>query len=292
MPNYKIIGCSTCDFDQQRMDDLNIAIEPMSFSINGCDYKNYLDNRELPLDEFFKMLDNGAISKTTQLNLIEVKDYVRFYLKQDLDILFLSFSSGLSGTYNSARLAFEELKEEFPNRKLILIDTLCASSGEGLLDYIAGLNQKNGMSLEENAKAIEDMKLKVRHWFTVDELETLRRGGRISTTKALAAKMFNIKPILVVNNEGKLIATEKKVGHKNALKYLVSRRLEDFDNNYPIVVSNATNPEDLEYLLKCINEELNEKNIKAEIIKEKVGPVIGGHTGSSFCAVFTIGKHR
>ena len=292
MSNYIIIGDSTSDISQKYVDEANAYILPMSFTINNKEYEHYLDCRNMSLEEFYKLENEGNVAKTSQLNEVFIINSVKPFLDKGLDILFVSFSSGLSGTFNSIRLAFEELKDDYPDRKLLVVDSLCASSGEGLLLLEAFKNKKNGMSIEENYNTLEDLKLKIRHWFTVDELDTLKRGGRITATAATAAKVLRIKPVLRVDDLGHLVSVAKKIGHKTAINDVVARTINDLDQNYPTIISHTNCETDAKMAYDMLKKYYDENNIKSEIILERIGPVIGAHSGPTTLAIFTVGKHR
>ena len=216
--SYVVITDVTCDLPVDVIKEHNIIVMPMKYSVDNKEFTNYADFREQSLKEFYDEMRSGKITHTMQLNSEVYKETYRQYLEKGLDILGVVFSSGLSGSYNSCRIAVEELLEEFPDREIEIIDTLAASTGEGIVALQAAINLENGMSLRENYDNIEEFKLYVGHWFTVESLEYLRRGGRVSNTAAFAAKMLNIKPVLHVDNDGHLIPVFKKIGRKNSIK--------------------------------------------------------------------------
>ena len=294
MDNYVIISDSTCDLTEEMVQNLEIHIQPMTFRIQDHEYLNYLDERELPLTEFYNLMRKGEVATTAQLNIIGIESFFRPYLEQGLDILNIAFSSGLSGSYNAIRLAAEELLEEFPERKIVVIDSLCASGGEGVLVYQAALNRKKGLSLEENSNMLESFKFKIRHWFTVDDIDTLRRGGRLTGAKAFAAKVLNIKPVLNVDNEGHLKAIYKKVGRKMALRQLVDSTINEYDksDSWITIISHADCLADANTLKGLLENAYQKEGITSEIIITKIGPVIGSHSGPGTLALFTIGDKR
>ncbi len=294
MDNYVIITDSTCDLTQELVDEMNIHVQPMTFTIKNKEYKNYLDERELSLDDFYSMMSNGEMAKTAQLNINDIKEFFKPFLEDGKDILCVAFSSGLSGSYNAIRLAAEDLLEDYPDRKIRVVDSLQASSGEGLLVITACKNKENGMSLDENADNLEICKHNVRAWFTVSQLETLRRGGRLSNAAAFAAKLLNIKPVLHVDAEGHLKAVYKKMGRKMALKQLIESSLEGFDNSKGnlTLISHAYCEEEALKVKEMLEKAFNENKIKSDIIVCKIGPVIGAHSGPGTIAVFTFGDKR
>lgn len=294
MKDYVIISDSTCDLSQEIVDRLGVIIQPMTFTICDKEYKNYPDEREMKLEDFYALMNEGHMAKTAQLNILDVEEFFTPYLEQGLDILCVAFSSGLSGSCNAIRLASQELLEKYPDRKIKIVDSLQASSGEGLLVYEAVVNKNNGMSLDENAQKLEDIKQNVRAWFTVSQLETLRKGGRLSNAAAFAAKLLNIKPVLHVDNEGHLKAVYKKMGRKMALKQLIEASLDGYkkDEEHVTFISHADCEEEVLKLKSMLLEAYEKENIKSEIIICKIGPVIGAHSGPGTIAIFTIGDKR
>lgn len=218
MADYVIITDVTCDLPCDLIEKHNLIVMPMQYSVDDKNYTNYPDFREQSLKDFYSDMEAGKVTHTVQLNSEVYKETYKKYLEEGKDILGVIFSSGLSGSFNSARIAVDELKEEYPDRKILIVDTLAASTGEGFIALKAALNKESGMALEENYKAIEEMKLHVAHWFTVSNLEYLRRGGRVSNAAAYAAKVLNIKPVLHVDNEGHLIPVSKKLVERILLK--------------------------------------------------------------------------
>lgn len=294
MGDYIIISDSTCDLSQQMADELGVPIQPMTFTINHKEYKNYLDERELSLVDFYNFIKEGQMGTTTQLNMVDIINFFTPYLEKGLDILCIAFSSGLSGSCNAIRMAKDELLEQYPNRKILVVDSLCASAGEGLLIYQAVNNKNAGMDIESNANALDKFKYKIRHWFTVDQLDTLRKGGRLSGTAAFAAKLLNIKPVLNVDDDGHLKAVYKKVGRKMAIRQLVESTISGYDKTqeYITIISHADCEEEANKLKALLETAYKENNITSKIIITKIGPVIGSHAGPGTLALFTIGDKR
>lgn len=290
MKKYIIITDSTTDLPESYARESGIKVVPLGFSIDGKNYKNYLDNRELSSKDFYKMIEQGHVAKTFQVNPEQFYDVFKEVLDNGYGILGIFFSSGLSGTFNSARMAREQILAERPDSPIIVIDSLCASLGEGLLVHYAIKAKEEGMNLIEAAKYIEQLKLKIAHWFTVMDMDTLRRGGRVSAGSAFFAKTLSIHPVLHVSNEGKLIARMKKIGRKNAINALVDRMLETYDKNSndAIFISHSNAKEDADKLVELIKEKTGLNNF---LINE-IGPVIGGHCGIGTIAVFYVAKER
>lgn len=294
MRDYVIVTDSTCDLTDEIVKELDVPVLPMSFMIDGNTYLNYLDGREMSLDTFYQKMLDGSSPKTTQLNIEYIKEKARPLLDEGKDILYISFSSGLSGSYNAARLASEDLLEDYKDQKILIVDSLCASGGEGLLVYMAALKKKSGLSLEENYKYCEDLKLHIKHNFTVLDVEYLKRGGRLKPTAAFAAKILNIKPVLHVNNEGKLVALAKKHGRRAAVNTILENALQGINttDEFVTIVSGAYCPEDTKYCKEWLENRYLELGINSKVVITNIGPVIGSHSGPGTLAIFTIGDKR
>ena len=284
---YVITSDSTCDLPQKILSDYNLTILPLSYSISGVEYSG--DNT-LSIEEFYAKMRAGEMTKTSQLVPEYVEKTFEKIINDGFDILHLGFSSGLSGSYNNARIAMEELKQKYPDSKIRVIDTLCASMGEGLFLYKACELKKQGKTLDEVADWCEENKLHLCHMFTVDDLMHLHRGGRVSKTSAIAGSILGIKPKLHVDNEGHLIPIGKIRGRKQSLEALVNemdKRIGSYKNDV-IGISHGDCLEDAEYVKKLIEKKYG---IKKFIINH-VGPVIGSHSGPGTVALFFMGEYR
>ncbi len=290
MPAYKIITDSTADLSQELVDRLGVHVIPMTFTMGEKSYLNTVDERDLKAHDFYELLRAGQTATTSQINAEYLKDQVRPYLDQGLDILYLVFSSGLSSTYSSVCIGAEDLRAAYPDRKIVVIDTLAASMGEGLLVYHAAMQQQAGKSLDEVAAWVEDNKLYLAHWFTVDDLHFLKRGGRVSPTAAVVGSLLSIKPILHVDNEGHLIPMEKVRGRKQSLKALVDHmEATGIDIQDQVVfISHGDCPEDCAQVEQMIRERLG----VTTIYTNNIGPVIGSHSGPDTMAVFFLATQR
>ena len=290
MSNYKIVTDSTSDLPVQLIDELELHVIPMLFTVDGKDYLNTPDERELSSHDFYNLLRAGKTSTTTQINSEIFKDEVRPYLEQGLDVLYLGFSSGLSSTFNSVRIATAELKEEFPERKLIVVDTLAASLGEGLIVYHAAMRKKEGLSLDETAAWVEENKLHLAHWFTVDDLNHLKRGGRVSGAAAFVGTMLNIKPVLHVDDEGHLIPVDKVRGRRKSLEELVAHMEKTAikPSEQTVFISHGDALDDAKYVEKLVRERLGVKTVYIN----PIGPVIGTHSGPGTIALFFLAQKR
>ena len=221
MNNYVIFTDSACDIKPELLKEWGVEFIEMSFRFEGEDKSYY--NNQLEIKDFYNKMRNGGIAKTSAVNPEDFSNAFSEILKQGNDILYLGFSSGLSTTFNSARIAAEELKPLYPERNIIAVDTLCASAGQGLILYLTVQKKNEGADIESAAAFAEGIKLNLCHWFTVDDLVYLKRGGRVSPTVAFVGTVLGIKPVLHVDNDGKLINITKARGRKSALATIVEK---------------------------------------------------------------------
>lgn len=294
MAKYKIITDSTCDLDQAYVDAEGVVVLPLSFRICGQEYINYLDGREQSSKDFYDLMRKGESATTAQLNIADIQTAFRKELEAGYDLLVLGFSSGLSGSYNAMRIAKEEIQEEFKDSKIMLIDSLCASGGEGLFVYHGVENKKKGMSIEENYETLLKLRPHLVTWFTVDDIDTLYRGGRLSGGAAVMAKFLHIKPVLKVDDEGHLQAIYKKVGRKQAMVQLVDSTMKTYDRtfNQCIIIGHADALEDATVLKKLLQKALEKDGLTAEIKFINIGPVIGAHAGPGTLLIASVGSAR
>lgn len=287
MSNFIITTDSTVDMPKEYVQEKNIPIISLSYIIDGVTYK---DMDGLSGKEFFDKIRAGAMPTTSQVNPEQAKDAFLPFVKEGKDILHIAFTSGLSGTYNSTRIAAEELCEEYPDRKIIVVDSLCACLGEGLLLYKAVEMKEQGKSLEEIAEWVESNKLHICHDVTVDDLFHLYRGGRVSKTSAVLGTIIKIKPIIHVNEEGKLIVIGKERGRKKALMTLVDRmeeKSQGFEND-TVFITHGDALEDAEFL----KAEIQKRFGIEKIMINGIGSVIGSHTGPGVIAIFYMGNRN
>ena len=289
MSEYVITTDNNSDLPEKYLKDHGVGCMYLSYSMDG---KNYTHGNFLPEHEFYEAMRNGSMPTTAQVNPENAKTLLEPYLKEGKDILHIAFSSGLSGTYNSSRIAAEELMEEYPDRKIIVVDSLSASLGQGLLVWLAQQKKELGQTLEDVADWVEKNKLKMVHLFTVDDLNHLYRGGRVSRTTAIVGSMLNIKPVLHVDNEGKLTAIGKVRGRKKALQELVKlmdEKIGSFGADCDtIFISHGDCEQDAQYVAAKVKEKYNIKNI----IINQVGATIGAHSGPGTMALFFVGDVR
>jgi DegV family protein with EDD domain len=285
---YKIITDSTMDMPKKLADEMAVDVLPLLFTIDGEEYR---DNFGADMDPhaFYEKVREGKMPTTTLINTDRFLVHFRAYLENGVDIVYIAFSSALSGTYQCAMQAAQQLKEEFPERAVYVVDSLCASMGEGLFVWQAAKMRDRGLTAAELADWLEKNKLRVVHWFTVDDINHLRRGGRLSATQALLGTLMKIKPVLHVDNEGRLVPMEKVLGRKKSLSTIVERLAESYDGSVKAVfISHGDVPEEARAVEAMIREKLPD----VEIHSHTVGPVIGAHSGPGTMAVFCFGKSR
>lgn len=288
--SYVILTESNCDLSPEMIKKWDIEVLPMPFTIDNKQYMGYPDGREMKTEEFYGMLRNGSEAKTAAPNPIDFVEKAEPIFKEGRDILYIAFSSGLSSTYANAKIAAEELMEKYPERKFIAVDSLCASMGLGLMTVLACDKRNEGLSLEENAKWVEENKLNLCHWFTVNDLFYLKRGGRVSATSAILGSALGIKPVLHVDDEGHLIPVSKVRGRRQSLDSLVKMMQEtvlDAKGGY-VFISHGDCFEDAKYVEKQIKEKLGSKRFYINFI----GTSIGTHSGPGTVALFFLGSHR
>lgn len=287
MRDYVITVNSTVDVPKEWLEERHVPVVPLRYTIDG---KTYTDMEGLSAKEFFAKLREGKMSVTSQVNPEEAAELLEPYLKLGKDILHLGFSSGLSGTLNSMKIAGEMLQEKYPEAKIIVIDTLCACLGEALLLYKALQQKEKGMSIDETAQWVEENKLHICHNVTVDDLNHLHRGGRVSRTTAVLGTLVQIKPIIHMDDNGKLQVIGKERGRKKSLNKIVDMAVEQskgWDNDI-IMITHGDCIEDAEYVAKLVREKMGIDNI----LINNIGTVIGSHTGPGVVAVFCMGNKR
>lgn len=290
MDNYVIITDSTTDLPEDLIQDMGVVVLPLSFNIDGKEYRNWPDGRELSSKDFYAELRKGNQAGTAAINVNSFIEILEPYLKAGTDILYIGFSSALSGTCSNGFLAIEELRPKYPERKLLAVDSLAASMGEGLLVYLATQEKKKGHTIEEVFQFVTDNRLHLCHWFTVDDLNHLKRGGRVSATAALLGTVLGIKPILHVDDEGRLIPVSKTRGRRQSLEQLVTKMAETAikPGEQTIFISHGDCIDDAKYVESLVK---NQFGVKTVLINY-VGPVIGAHSGPGTVALFFLGSKR
>lgn len=290
MSEFVLMTDSSADLSQEMVQELGVTVLPLSFTIQGKVYRNYPDNREMDLPLFYDMLRAGELATTSAVNVAEYTQAVEPILQEKKDVLILAFSSGLSSTYQASVLAAEELREKYPDRKIYTVDTLCASLGQGLLVYLAVQEQRKGRSIEEVRDWAESTKLHLCHQFTVDDLHFLKRGGRISATTAVVGSMLQIKPVLHVDNEGRLVSIGKARGRQASLKALVDKMEKTVteEGKKTVFISHGDCRKDAVAVADMVRERFGTQDIRINY----VGPVIGAHSGPGTLALFYLGTER
>ena len=285
--DFQIITDSCCDFPTPMYGQLGLTFVPLTVEFRG---NTFDDKNDDTLKDMYQGLRAGEVAKTSAVNPSRWSQAMEKALAAGKDVLMLAFSSGLSTTYQSAVIAAEELKDAYPDRKIQVIDTLCASMGQGLLVWYACKKRDEGLSLDEVAQWVLDNRLHLCHWFTVDDLMYLKRGGRISAATALVGTMLQIKPLLHVDDEGHLINMTKTRGRKAAIDAMVKKAQElgaGYDNS-TMFISHGDCLSDAEYLSRQLKEKCGVK----DVVISYVGAVIGSHSGPGTLALFFLGSHR
>ena len=287
MRDYIITVNSTVDTGKEWLEERNVPVIPLKYTIDG---QEYTDMYGLSDKEFFQKLREGKMSVTSQINPEEAKEMLEPYVKEGKDVLHLAFSSALSGTCNSMKIAAEELQEEYPEAKVIVVDTLCACMGEAMLLYYALKQKEAGKTIEEVAQWVEENKLHVCHNVTVDDLFHLHRGGRVSKTAAELGTKVKVKPIIHMDDNGALQVIGKERGRKKSLHKIVDMAVErskGWDNEI-IMITHGDCLEDAEYVAKLVREKMGVENV----FIHNIGTVIGSHTGPGVVATFCMGNKR
>lgn len=290
MSEYVIVTDSSADLTAEMVRELELSVLPLSFILRGTTLKNYPDNRDMAPEEFYRLIREGEMPTTAAVNMQEYVDFITPILEGGKDVLVLAFSSGLSSTCQAAQMAAEELREKYPERKIYVVDTLCASLGQGLLVWYAAKKRLAGESMEAVRDWCEENKLHLCHWFTVNDLMHLKRGGRVSAATAVAGTLLQIKPVMHVDNAGHLINMAKARGRTAALDALVNKAAETGVNlaQQVVFISHSDCLEEAKYVGEKLKEEYHVK----DVVYNFIGPVIGSHTGVGCVALFFLGTQR
>jgi DegV family protein with EDD domain len=290
MRDYIIMTDSCCDMSAELAEELELTVLPLSLQMEGATYRNYLDGREIGFKDFYARIRGGALATTSAVSVGQFEDAMRTILADGKDILCISFSSALSTTYQSATIAADTMREEFPDADIRVVDSLCASLGQGLFVYLCAQQKKAGKTLEEVYAYAEETKGSVCHRFTVDDLNHLKRGGRINAATALFGTMMSIKPVLHVDDQGRLINVGKARGRKASLLALVDRMEETAidPKNQTVFISHGDCLEDAQFVADEIRRRFGTTDIRINY----VGPVIGNHSGPGTMALFFLGSER
>ena len=291
MSDYVIVTDSSADLPGGLVKELGVEVLPLSFTVKGQTCHNYPDDREMDPKEFYRLLREGEAATTAAVNVAEYTSMLEPVLASGKDVLILSFSSGLSATYQSSKIAADELAEQYPDRKIFAVDTLCASLGQGLLVWYAVQEKNKGRSIEEVRDWVEAHRLELCHWFTVDDLHFLKRGGRVSAATAVVGSMLQIKPVMHVDDEGHLINVGKARGRKASLTALVDHMAQTAlapVGEQAVFISHGDCIEDAELVKADVAARFGVKHF----VINNVGPVIGAHSGPGTVALFFLGGKR
>ena len=290
MNDYVLLTDSSADLTDALVKELGVEVLPLSFTMRNKTYRNWPDNREIDPKDFYRQLREGEMATTSAVNVSDFTETIEPHLKEGRDVLVVAFSSGLSATCHSAQIAAQELSEQYPERKVYVVDSLCASLGQGLLVWYAAQERKKGRTIEEVRDWAEANKLSLCHQFTVDDLHFLKRGGRISSTTAVVGSMLKIKPVLHVDDEGHLINIGKARGRQSSLKALVDKMEKTVTEagKQTVFISHGDCLEDAEAVAQMVRERFGTQDIRINY----VGPVIGAHSGPGTLALFYLGTQR
>lgn len=290
MSEYVIMTDSSCDLPASLAEKMELTVLPLYVEVDGQKYVNHLDEREIAFSEIYAKLRTKCPAKTSAVNMQDFLEPMENLLRAGKDILYIGFSSGLSSTYSAGAMAAKELEDRYPDRKIYTVDSLCASMGQGLLVYLAWQEKQKGRTIEEVRDYTENTKLHLCHWFTIDDLMFLKRGGRISGATAVVGSMLSIKPVMHVDNDGHLIKVSTARGRKASIKALADEAEKRGINlkEQTIFISHGDCVEEANYLGDIMRSRFGVK----DVVVNYVGPVIGAHSGPGTIALFFLGTER
>lgn len=290
MRDFVIMTDSCCDMTAAMANELGLSVLPLSLQMGGAVCRNYLDGRDIGFEEFYARIRGGEAATTAAVSVGDFEAEMRRILESGRDILCINFSSALSTTYQCASIAAADLRQEFPESRIFVVDSLCASLGQGLLIYLCAQEKRAGKGLEAVYNFAEETKGKVCHWFTVDDLNHLKRGGRISAATALFGTMLSIKPVMHVDDGGHLTPVSKARGRKPSLLALVDQMQDTALDpaNGPVFISHGDCEGDALFVAGEIGRRFGNQDIHLNF----VGPVIGNHSGPGTIALFFLGSKR
>jgi DegV family protein with EDD domain len=281
--DYVLMTDATCDLPADVLEKLDVRVIPMEFQIGGTLYHHYPDARELPVQTFYERMQAGETASTSQINGVTYTHYFEPVLQAGQDVLYLAFSSALSGTYQSSLIAAADLQEKYPESRIVCLDSRCASIGQGLFVLLAAREKERGAAMDEVVRWGNGSHYHIGQWFTVDDLKYLRRGGRISSVAAVTGSALGIKPILHVDSEGALVPAMRMRGRKKSMEALVEKMAETCINpgEQTVLIGHGNSEKDAKKLRHDVKERFHPK----EIILCDIGPVIGCHVGPGMLAV-------
>ena len=290
MSEYIIMTDSCCDLSDEMAKELELNVVPLTVHLEGKDYPNYLDGSAISNAEFYGAIRAGKVASTSAANVGQFQDAMRAVLDAGKDIVCVCFSSALSTTYQSATIAADDLRADYPEREIYVVDSLSASLGQGLLIYLTVQQKRAGLSAKELADWVVSNRLSVDHWFTVDDLNYLKKGGRVSAATALVGTMLSIKPIMHTSDEGKLTVVGKARGRKSSLNTLIDTvgRLGINLQDQVMFICQA----DCQAEAETVAAQLKQRYGVKEVYINYIGPVIGSHTGPNTMGLFFVGTER
>lgn len=286
----EILTDSSANLPESMIDEFGVHILSLVFRINEEEFYGYVKGQTTDLSQFYKRMRNKENITTSLVNMEVCEQMMRTLLDQGQDVLYIGFSSGLSGSYQAVETVASQLREEYPERKIVTVDTLAAALGEGLLVYYACKQKQEGKSIEEVRDWLLENRLRLCHWFTVDDLFFLLRGGRVSKTSAIVGSVLSVKPVMHVDDEGHLILIEKVRGRRKSLDGLVRHMVETIEHpeEQIVCISHGDCQEDAEYVARKVKEKVPVKEVLIHILD----PVIGAHSGPGTVALFFLGTKR
>lgn len=288
MKDYVIITDSGCDLPQELVEELDVKVVPMGLTISGQTYRHYHDYRELSSEKFYEMLRSGEVGTTSCVSIGDVEIEMEEHLKNNKDILYLSFSSGMSGSYQASMAAAEDMREKYPDARIAVVDTLCGCIGLGMITYLAVQKKRQGGSLDDVAAYVEDIKLNICHFFTVDDLKYLEKTGRISHLTAMIGGILGIKPVFILDNDGRVFNDKKQRGRKAAIKYLADITNKKIADDKCIFIVHA----DAENDANTLKDMVQKNHPNSKIFVNQVGPILGNNTGPGALAIVFFGDNR
>lgn len=288
--SYVILTDSSANLTDELIDECGVPVTSFTFHVGDKELKSYIKGQKTDLKQFYTMMRNKEHITTSLISPENFTVFFEEYLKAGQDVLYIAFSSGLSGTYQSSTIAADMLREKYPDRKIYTVDSLCACLGQGLLVYHAVQLKNEGKTIDEVHAWLMDNRLRMCHWFTVNDLFFLKRGGRVSSTAAVFGSLLQVKPVMHMDNDGKLAVVEKARGRKQSLQALVSHMEQTIENpeDQMIFIAHGDCEEEAEYVRQLI---LDKFSVKGTLIN-CIDPVIGSHSGPGTLAIFYLGKNR
>ncbi len=288
MKDFVIITDSGCDLPLEMIESMGVKVVPMALNIADKLYRHYHDCRELSMEDFYKLIREGYIGTTSCVSVGDACVEMEKWLENNYDVLYLSFSSGMSGSYQAATIAADSLRDDYPDSNIIVVDTLAGSIGLGMLTYLAVKYKEKGYNIDETAEYIRSICLNICHYFMVDDLKFIQKTGRVSAMSAIFGTALGIKPLFKLSDEGKVVLVEKLRGRQGGIRKLTELANEKNTNSDIFFICHADAFESAKLLAKGIKEKYPE----SEIVINQVGPILGNNTGPGALAVIFYGANR